>query len=99
MGQYGDIIAYEYSTDLYCPNCIVGLVCEGGDREPVPVPMMAAEEALDYLADQWGIDRYDESCFDSEEFPKVVLDDPFDGSGDENWQGFRCGCCNSELDN
>ena len=90
MGQYGDIIAYQYSAYLYCPRCIVGLVCEGSDREPVPVPMMAAEQALDYLASQWNIDRNKDS--DSDEFPQVVLYDQFPG------ELLRCGCCDSEID-
>lgn len=97
MSQYGDIIAYQYAADLYCLSCIVGLVCEGSDREPVPVPMMETEKALDSLAGLWKIDRENESSFDSDEFPKVVLDDPFDGSEDAA-DNYYCGCCNSQLD-
>lgn len=97
MSQYGDIIAYQYAADLYCPSCIVGLVCEGSDREPVPVPMMETEKALTFLAGQWKIDRDNENSFDSDEFPKVILDDPFDGSEDAA-DRYHCGYCGSELD-
>lgn len=96
MSQYGDIIAYQYAADLYCPSCIVGLVCEGSDREPVPVPMMETEKALDYLAGLWKIDRENTDQFDSDVFPTVVLDDPFDGSENEI---FYCSNCGSKLNN
>jgi hypothetical protein len=64
-----DVVAYTYKADVMCPSCMLKAV-------PTPNPAThSAESALDILAKETGIDRYDENTFDSDEFPKVVFRD------------------------
>jgi hypothetical protein len=67
-----DIVAYTYKADMYCPEHIVPLVA--ADLS-LAAPQMETEGALDILAGESGIDRYDEYSFDSGDFPKVVFRD------------------------
>jgi hypothetical protein len=52
---------------------------------------MGTEEALDFLAQRRGIDRYDEHTFDSGDFPKVIFRDQV--TDDD-----VCGVCGEKLD-
>jgi len=64
-----DVVAYTYKADIVCPSCMLKAV-------PTPhPPTHSAESALDIAATEIGIDRYDESTFDSNEFPKVLFRD------------------------
>jgi len=91
-----DVIAYMYRADIYGPECILSqlptgegeafdgwALAPGADPEPVEV-------SLDVIAQAFGIDRYDETTFDSGDFPKVVFRDQLE-SYDE------CGNCGREL--
>lgn len=64
-----DIAGYTYNTDMFCEHCIA----VGFEREHGPSIFEGAEAILDARATELGIDRYDESSFDSGEFPKVVF--------------------------
>lgn len=78
------VVGYVYSADVYCPRCILCALHNSPSGEP-PISGMSVEQHLDVLARIRGIDRYDESSYDSGEFPKVILD-----LGDEEQCG-RCG--------
>ncbi len=68
------IVAYSYHADIFCPECIVTAVCAAEHLETTPAaPAMAAEDLLNQLAEYGGIDRDNETSFDSDDFPKVVL--------------------------
>jgi hypothetical protein len=77
MAHSTDIVAYQYKGDLWAPEYIVGqLTANPGDGHHGTRPSESpVEPHLDLLARIKGIDRYDESSFDSDEFPKVVFRD------------------------
>jgi hypothetical protein len=85
---HGDIEAYAYQADLYCPRCMVRFFDHVAPRLP-----RYPELILELAAELLGINREDESSFDSGDFPKVVLginlnDDRYD----------HCGSCGDCLD-
>ena len=88
-----DIAGYTYAADTYCTGCILDALPtgEGGafDGWRDMTGRMTPEQNLDELATAFGIDRYDESSYDSGEFPKVVF---VDGADDD-----VCGACGEEL--
>lgn len=76
------IAAYTYKADLYCPDHIVEQI---DGEAPVEDIAGAIEEKLDYIAGMFGIDREDESTFDSGDFPKVAF-------SDELYDHAHCAC-------
>lgn len=72
-----DVVAYMFKADLFHYGAIVPVLVNQGapgvylDEKLYP----HAEMALDAIAKERGIDRYDENTFDSDEFPKVVFRD------------------------
>lgn len=70
-----DVVAYTYQADVWHPSCVVG------DYDP----WRGVEAELDAWADRAGIDREDETTFDSDDFPKVVF--ASDLTGDEMCPG------------
>lgn len=78
------ISGYHYLADSYCPNCVLdamGIATE--DHRDT-------ELTLDRYAPTVGIaDRYDESTFDSDVFPKVIF--AWDGWND------RCSVCHETI--
>lgn len=87
------IVAYTYKADEYCPDCIVGMLgvsiapgCGGN-----------TESHLDVCAHIMGIDREDESGFDSDDFPKIILG--YQLGTDSEGQPRRCGKCGKVLGN
>lgn len=71
------VAAYQYQADLFCPACIREVIMEGdlaGDVRPVGF-LTIGEDALDSFAADLGVDRSNESSFDSDYFPKVVYGD------------------------
>ena len=66
------IVGYSYRADIYCPEHIVPALGRG------TMPAYAAEEELDAIAAETGIDRQDER----NTFPKVVFADQVRGMAD-----------------
>jgi len=70
-----DVVGYAYRADTYCPYCIAGVM----DAYGLWTPPEAGEERLDELLSRasgsLGIDRFHESSYDSDDFPKVVFRD------------------------
>lgn len=64
MKKAWDVVGYTYQADVYHGECL-----------PLWLPASeSVEDALDQLARDTGIDRYDETTYDSGYFPKVVFD-------------------------
>lgn len=84
---HGDIEAYMYQADLWCPTCIVETLT--GES---PLYGMT-EKILDLLAMRCGINRADEGSFDSDDFPKVLL-----GQSLNDERRDHCGGCGDCLD-
>lgn len=82
-----DIVGYVYKADEYCPDDITTAMGRGGNAGWNTG--MDAEEALNWLAFQRGINRMDELSFDSDDFPKVIFADQAEGS--------QCGICGRPL--
>lgn len=83
------ITAYTFNAEQYHPHCLISALVL--DRELSPAALdMGNERALDQHAAANGIDRTDESSFDSSEFPKVVFADQVET--DE-----VCGHCDESL--
>lgn len=71
------VVGYIFRADLYCPAHIGAAVAadaryDGWALAPGAAPM-TAEADLDEIAVAFGIDRHDETSFDSDDFPKVVF--------------------------
>jgi hypothetical protein len=82
----GDVIGYVYQADTFCPDHIVEQI----DGEAAVQDFAGSVESkLDYIATMFGIDRDEESSFDSGDFPKVILK----FTGEEN----ICGACGEAL--
>lgn len=83
MGKSFDIVGYTFKGASYCPEHIVEAVTSTeeydgwalADRITMPV-----EDNLNEIAAAFGIDRQDESSFDSDEFPKVIFRDQLNDS-------------------
>jgi len=92
-----DIVGYIYKADLVCPPCILGLV------QMSHAEHFDAEQGLDAIARFFGINREDESSFDSGDFPKVIFGDQVHDTctrenGYESGQcGNRCVRCGEHL--
>jgi hypothetical protein len=67
-----DIVAYTYQAANWHPACLISVMVAGGDLSPAARDM-SVERVLDQHAGAIGIDREDESSFDSDDFPKVVF--------------------------
>jgi hypothetical protein len=63
--------AYLYDTEVFTPEGIVDRLRREGRASPAAVDM-SVEDVLDQIAGVEGVDRDDETLFDSSEFPKTV---------------------------
>lgn len=91
MNTYGikawKVVGYVYAADIYCPACIVRAL-PTAELSPAAYDMQA-EDVLEQVAAAMGVDRADETTYDSDDFPKVVF--ASDAHGDV------CGSCGEEL--
>lgn len=81
------IVGYVHRADTYCPSCLVSQFW----REYAGLYPESIEEIEDYLnarAESMGVDREDETSFDSGDFPKAIF------STDET---SPCGVCGEEI--
>lgn len=99
MSRPDDLVAYTYQADLYCPRCILRAF-HGSPTGKPPIFGMTIEQHLDMVARMRGIDRSDETTFDSSEFPKPVFRSDVSSPGslrglDTEYD--RCGSCGEVL--
>lgn len=74
------VVGYVYQADQFHPSCLYGV--------PWRVEVGEVEHALDRWAALDGVNRADESSFDSDDFPKVIFADQAEGV---------CGRCGEPL--
>ena len=73
-----DIAGYTFQGENYCPGCIIDQL-PTGPGQPYdgwaldPGVFAPVEDNLDEIAIAFGIDRNDETTFDSGDFPKVIF--------------------------
>ena len=73
MSKSYDIVGYIFNAEKLCAHCVAKMY------QKVPaVTVRQVEVCLDGEANYLGIDRYDESSFDSNDFPKVIFRDQAD---------------------
>lgn len=89
------IVGYTFEANNYCPNHIIGVLPthQGGafDGWANVTGTIDAESFLTELAAAFGINREDESSFDSsDDFPKVIL-------ASQAGPGDVCGICYESL--
>lgn len=68
--------AYTFKADIYHPECIVPAMAATAEYEGWGLAqgvVMDVEENLDEIAAAFAVDRYEETSFDSEDFPKVAF--------------------------
>lgn len=91
-----DIVAYTYRADTYCPNCIISVLPTGPDEMfdgwaiADGADYISTEDNLTEIAAAFQIDRFNESSFDSGDFPKVVFESQVEYA---EW----CGKCGAEI--
>lgn len=64
-----DIVGYTYDAETLCPSCCVESVGIAN-----PEFNGSAEEFLNAAAKILGINRMDENTFDSNTFPKIIME-------------------------
>jgi len=79
------VVGYSYKAENLCPDCILG-----DDAVTKIGFVFSVEGVLDVVAGFMGINREDESSFDSGDFPKVIFPDQV--QADE-----KCAKCGYEL--
>ena len=95
---FDEIVAYTYQADIYCPECVLE-VMDYQNAIPPNKNTNSVEDYLDEIASDpsYPINRSDESTFDSDIFPKVVLDCQLESIEDPENPGLfiedRCGGC------
>lgn len=89
FGRKSDaIVGYSYKAATYCPEHLIELMVQNGTASP-GARGMAPEDVLDQLAAGEGIEREDEHSFDSDDFPKVVLDVQLQDGESCDWNGHK----------
>jgi hypothetical protein len=73
-GTDGIIVGYTYMAENWCADHLTDRLIFDGLLSPTAWDM-TMEEALDQHAEHYGIDRYDEWSFDSDDFPKIITHD------------------------
>lgn len=90
-----DISSYIFWADLYHPECILEVLTStqeyNGWALAPGAPPEPVEDQLNEIAATFGVDRTDETSFDSGDFPKVVF-------AYEIQRGEVCGGCGGFLD-
>jgi hypothetical protein len=76
-----DIIGYTYRAENYTPEGVIRALATGPGEDfdgwalAQGADPMSVEDNLSEIAYAFGIDRQDETSFDSNYFPKVILRD------------------------
>lgn len=88
--MHDSIVGYTFNAEQLCINCMhapsVALFAEAGGK----VESLSVETNLDAAALYSNINRLDEATFDSDDFPKVILEVQVDGCE-------HCSRCNEPL--
>lgn len=88
-------IAYIFQAAIYCPDCICNEVLSVAEYDGWQLAkgiVMDTESNLNEIAAAFGINRMDETTFDSGTFPKVTFSAEWLEDGKE-----YCGACDKEI--
>jgi len=100
-GELIMIVGYTYLAALWCEDCIYNTAkrkaCEAGSAT-MWGDCGGAEDVLDEWAGVIGLDRADESSFDSGDFPKVVTKRRAERDASEG-ADLRCRGCGCDVRN
>ena len=93
--MYRHIVGYTFQADTYCSGCVIDQLPTGPGQmydgwALAPGVSMPVEDNLDEIAIAFGIDRNDETTFDSSDFPKVIFSSQLEDTE-------HCGACGGEL--
>lgn len=80
---YPRIAGYTYDANILCPTCILPEFVGS-------IHSFNVETSLDMYAKRFGIDRYNETSFDSDLFPKIVFSIQLDHTE-------HCGRCGEAI--
>lgn len=109
MTHSTQIVAYDYKAERLCANCVISALPTGpgedfdgwaiAESEHPGGMNLPTEVNLDEVAAAFGINRGDETTFDSDYFPKVVFADAMGEPGSPFGDGERhtCDHCGSIL--
>lgn len=89
-----DIVGYTFQASEYCPDCIGDVVTAQpayGGWQLAEGVRLSTEDNLAEIAYAFGIDRMNESTFDSDDFPKVIF------ASDVESSDRRCESCHEPL--
>lgn len=75
MSASTNVVGYAYQADTYCPHCIVTVMPRRGLWSPPEAGNEGLDEMLSRASGSLGIDHFNESSYDSGEFPKVIFRD------------------------
>lgn len=67
-----DVVGYVFQADILCPDCAVRQTARSLSVES-PDDYLDIPEDWAELAEVAGVDRFDESSYDSDTFPKIVF--------------------------
>lgn len=82
------VVGYTYRAEIICPSCVVNTMAALLPEADLPRlealreefgPSETAEGILAVASLMLGIDRMNESSYDSDEFPKVIFADQAEG--------------------
>ena len=76
MINSGGVKGYVFEADIWCPACMEEHLGRAGSKYQYAysLKLASAESMLDSWAKRVGFKRDNEHSFDSDEFPKVILD-------------------------
>lgn len=80
------IVGYTYKAAQFCPEHLIEFMVQNGYASP-GARGMAVEDVLDQLAGAEGIDRENQHSFDSDDFPKPILDVQLVEVDECDWNG------------
>lgn len=100
MTRPDDIVGYIYKAETYCPDDAVRTYLACNPEAPTQgLNGRDAESVLDILCQWANVHRYNESSYDSDNFPKVIFRDQCDDRtyDDGTIEHDRCGTCHRAL--
>lgn len=72
MNTFDSVVAYVYRAEIVCPKCLRRSLYNE-KKISIEMKTFAPEDILDSIAEELGLNRYDEYSFDSDYFPKVIF--------------------------
>lgn len=90
MNTFDSVVAYVYRAEIVCPKCLRRALYNE-KKISIEMKTFSPEDILDSIAEDLGLNRYDEYSFDSGYFPKVIF------STDVEFGHDQCHKCGKEV--